>query len=147
MVKPAPGDAAEATPQAPAAPRLRVLLVDDDAIARRLIGRALSGLGFEVLTAADGESGLRLLSEDLLGFDLLLTDVWMPRMDGAALIRTVRRGGETDLAIVAMTGLMKPGLEQRIEQDGADALLDKSLGAEILARAAHAVAMRRPRAA
>jgi CheY-like chemotaxis protein len=128
-------------------PRLRALVVDDDSIARRLVGQALAALGFEVLTAPDGECGLRMLSEDVLGVDLLLTDVWMPSMDGGALIRTVRRGGETDLAIVAMTGCMKPGLEHRIEQDGADALLDKALGADIIARAAQAVVARRRRAA
>jgi CheY-like chemotaxis protein len=139
---------AEATLQAAIAhisarPR-RALVVDDDATVRAMIADALAERGFEVLTATDGQDGLRVVSEELLGLDLLVTDVFMPGLDGEAFLRTIRQaGGEADLAIVVITGRMEPGLERRLEKEGADAVLDKALGPELMAQAADAVLERK----
>jgi uncharacterized protein (TIGR02266 family) len=124
--------------QISARPR-RALLVDDDALVRRMISDALAARGFEVLTAADGAAGLQTLSEELLALDLLVTDVRMPGMDGEAFVRTIRKaGGEAELAIVAVSGRLEEGLERRLEAAGADAVLDKALGPELIAQAADA---------
>ena len=122
----------------------RALVVDDDALVRRMLADALADRGFEVVTASDGQDGLRVLSEELLALDLLVTDVVMPNMDGEAFVKMIRRaGGEADLAIVVVTGKMEPGLEPRLEAAGADAVLDKALGPELVAQAADAVLERR----
>jgi len=122
----------------------RALVVDDDAVVRRMLQEALQQRGFEVLTADDGSSGLSLLADELLALDLLVTDIRMRRMDGETFIRTIRRaGGEADLAIVAMTGGLEGDLEKRLERDGADAVLDKALGPELIAQAADAVLERK----
>jgi CheY-like chemotaxis protein len=122
----------------------RALVVDDDALVCRMLQEALRGRGFEVLTAGDGVAGLSLLTDELLALDLLVTDVKMPRMDGETFVRTIRcAGGESDLAIVVVTGAMEPGLEQRLERDGADAVLDKALGPDLIAQAADAVLERK----
>ncbi|MFL5261077.1 MAG: response regulator [Anaeromyxobacteraceae bacterium] len=122
----------------------RALVVDDDALVCRMLQEALRGRGFEVLTARDGAAGLSLLADELLALDLLVTDVKMPHMDGETLVRTIRRaGGESELAIVVVTGAMQPGLEQRLERDGADAVLDKALGPDLIAQAADAVLERK----
>ena len=122
----------------------RVLIVDDDELVRRMLRDAFQERGFEVLTAPDGSSGLGTVVDELLALDLLVTDLRMPHMDGQTFIRTIRSaGGESDLAIVAMTGGVDPALEQRLEREGADAVLDKELGAEIIARAADAVLERK----
>ena len=87
---------------------------------------------------------MRLLSEELLGLDLLLTDVFMPGMDGDQFVRTIRTaGGETDLAIVVVTGKLDMATEQRLEAAGADAVLDKALGPELVAQAADAALERK----
>ena len=68
----------------------------------------------------------------------------MPGMDGEALVRIIRTaGGETDLAILVVTGRLEPGMEQRLEAAGADAVLDKALGPELVAQAAEAVVERK----
>ncbi|GEJ57560.1 response regulator [Anaeromyxobacter diazotrophicus] len=122
----------------------RALVVDDDAVVRRMLQESLQQRGFEVLTADDGSSGLSLLADELLALDLLVTDVRMRKMDGEAFIRTIRRaGGEADLAIVAMTGGLEGDLEQRLQKEGADAVLDKALGPELIAQAADAVLERK----
>jgi uncharacterized protein (TIGR02266 family) len=122
----------------------RALVVDDDALIRTILTEALTARGFEVICAEDGEAGLRRLSEELLALDLLVTDACMPEMDGETFIRTIRTaGGEAELAIVAVTGLGEPGLERRLEAAGADAVLEKSLGPELIAQAADAALERK----
>jgi uncharacterized protein (TIGR02266 family) len=122
----------------------RALLVDDDALVRRMISDALAARGFEVLTASDGAAGLQAVSEELLALDLLVTDVRMPGMDGETFVRTIRKaGGEAELAIVAVSGRLEEGLERRLEAAGADAVLDKALGPELIAQAADAALERK----
>jgi uncharacterized protein (TIGR02266 family) len=122
----------------------RALVVDDDVLARRMIADALAERGFEVLTAEDGQAGIHKLLEELLALDLFITDVVMPGLGGEALIRTIRQaGGEADLAIVAVSSFLEPGTERALEQAGADAVLDKALGAELVAQAADAVLERK----
>ena len=129
--------------QISARPR-RALVVDDDRLLCQMLADALGQRGFEVLTAHDGDSGLRTLLEELLALDLLVTDVRMPGMDGEQFVRTIRTaGGETELAIVAITGRLDEGLEPRLEAAGADAVLEKALGVELVAQAADAVLERK----
>jgi CheY-like chemotaxis protein len=122
----------------------RALVVDDDALVRAMLSDALSARGFEVMTATCGEAGLRTLAEELLALDLLVTDVCMPGMDGEEFVRKIRgAGGEVDLAIVVASGRLGPGVEERLEAAGADAVLDKALGPELVAQAADAALERK----
>jgi len=131
-----------------AARKRRALVVDDDSTCRQLLAEALAACGFEVLSAADGLAGLQLLSEELLSLDLLVTDLRMPRMDGEALLRTIRKaGGESELAIVIVTGTLEPAVEKKLTREGADAVLEKELGPRFLAQAAVAVLDRKKRGA
>jgi uncharacterized protein (TIGR02266 family) len=123
----------------------RALVVDDDEIVCRMIADALRDRGFEVLVAANATEGVTTISEELLALDLLVTDVVMPGMNGEDFVRLIRKaGGEEDLAIVCVTGqLLGEGLEKRLEAAGADAVLDKALGPDLLAQAADAVLERK----
>ena len=122
----------------------RALVVDDDALVRRMLSDALESRGFEVLTARDGEEGLRLVAEEVLTLDLLVTDVRMPGMDGETFVRTIRQqGGEQDLAIVVAAGGVDPALDRLMALAGADAVVDKSLGPELVAQAADAALERK----
>jgi uncharacterized protein (TIGR02266 family) len=122
----------------------RALVVDDDDLVCRMIADALRDRGFEVLTAVDASEGLATLSEELLALDLLVTDVVMPGMSGENLVRLIRKtGGEVDLAIVCVSGQLGEEIEQRLEAAGADAVLDKSLGPDLIAQAADAVLERK----
>jgi uncharacterized protein (TIGR02266 family) len=122
----------------------RALLVDDDALVLHALGDALQGRGFEVLTARDGAEGMRVVADELLTLDLLVTDVRMPQMDGETFVRTIRKaGGEADLAIVVIAGTLDGEVEARLEKAGADAVLDKALGPGHLAAAADAALERK----
>jgi DNA-binding response OmpR family regulator len=75
----------------------KILLADDDRIVRRIVVAKLSGLGYEVVEAEDGQEALRLLGEGEVP-DLLITDSYMPRTGGLELVRTIRGSSNTDLA-------------------------------------------------
>ena len=67
----------------------RILLVDDEETVRRVTGRLLEKLGYEVHTADDGANAVAIL-ESGQTFDLILTDVVMPRMTGIEMAEKVR---------------------------------------------------------
>jgi CheY-like chemotaxis protein len=79
----------------------RFLIAEDEEPARNLLARALVKDGHEAVTAADGAEALDRLSDG--NFDLLLTDIRMPVMDGIALALAAARDFP-DLPIVMMTG-------------------------------------------
>jgi CheY-like chemotaxis protein len=68
-----------------------ILVVDDDADLRSLAQIILEQCGYQVLVAADGRQALQIAQQDPDPIDLLLTDLVMPGMDGAALGRQLRR--------------------------------------------------------
>jgi CheY-like chemotaxis protein len=68
-----------------------VLVVDDEPSIRELLRRTLEAEGFHVEEAPNGESALRLVQARAEPFDLVLTDLSMPRIDGRQVSETVRR--------------------------------------------------------
>lgn len=112
----------------------RALVVDDDALARQMVADALVERGFEVLTAGDASEGLHVLTEELLGIDLLVTDLYLPEESGEKLVARIRQaGGESDLVIAVMTGRPDAELARRLGEAGADLLVGKELGPELIA--------------
>lgn len=81
----------------------RVLIADDEEAMRSLVARALAMDGHQVVTAEDGAEALEILSRENGAFDLLLTDIKMPIMDGIALALAAARDFP-DLVILLMTG-------------------------------------------
>jgi CheY-like chemotaxis protein len=81
----------------------RVLIVDDEESMRMLVARALAMDGHDTVTAQDGAEALDMLTRDNGAFDLLLTDIQMPVMDGIALALSAKRDFP-DLVILLMTG-------------------------------------------
>ena len=81
----------------------RVLIADDEDSMRALVARAIAMDGHETVTAHDGAEALEILTSADGAFDLLLTDIQMPVMDGIALALSVARDFP-DLTILLMTG-------------------------------------------
>jgi EAL domain-containing protein (putative c-di-GMP-specific phosphodiesterase class I) len=79
----------------------RLLLVDDDDIARRSIARLLTKVGYVVLHARDGLEGLRVLAAEEV--DAVISDIHMPQMTGVEMLRTLRASGATT-PVVLLTG-------------------------------------------
>jgi EAL domain-containing protein (putative c-di-GMP-specific phosphodiesterase class I) len=81
--------------------RGRILIVDDEESLRRVIGRMLTADGYDVAMAADGEAAAQALVDG--SFDVVLSDIDMPRMTGVQLLETVRQRDQ-DVPVVLMTG-------------------------------------------
>ena len=96
----------------------RILIAEDEEALCGMCARALSSSGHDVKTACDGSEALDLLKRDDGHFDLLLTDIRMPIMDGIALSLAAARDFP-DLTIVLMTGYA----DQRERAHGLDALI------------------------
>lgn len=86
---PAPGVNAASTQSVPGTPPLDVLVVDDEVALRELLSRVLELRGHAVVIAANGEQALRLAEHNT--FDVVISDVRMPGIDGPELIRRLRR--------------------------------------------------------
>jgi chemosensory pili system protein ChpA (sensor histidine kinase/response regulator) len=90
------------TPAASAPARKRVLLVDDSISVRRFVGQMLEKAGFDVSTAADGADAISRLGDS--SFDVVVTDLEMPRMNGYELIDDLRRRASTrTLPVIVLT--------------------------------------------
>ena len=81
----------------------RVLIADDEESMRTLVARAIAMDGHETITAQDGAEALEILTREDGAFDLLLTDIQMPVMDGIALALSAARDFP-NLTILLMTG-------------------------------------------
>jgi two-component system cell cycle response regulator CpdR len=100
----------------------RILIADDEEPLRGFVSRALQLDGHDVEAACDGAEALELLLADEDGFDLLLTDIRMPMMDGIALALAVAKA-RPDMPILLMTGYA----DQRERARDLDALIKNVL--------------------
>lgn len=110
----------------------RVLLVDDEAGIRKVVRDALEREGHEVATCVDGREALDRLEDE--EFDLIVTDLSMPRVDGLELVRQVRR--RSPVPILVLTVRQEEREKVRLLDAGADDYVTKPFGTgELLARA------------
>lgn len=106
----------------------RLLVVDDEEVVRDLLTSVLQGEGHEVQTAEDGAKGLASFRS--APFDVVITDILMPAMDGLELIRALRREG-VPVRIIATAAVGDMALNDAL-QAGADATLPKPFKIDVL---------------
>lgn len=114
----------------------RILVVEDEASVRGLIDRILRREGYAIETASDGQEGLEKLRAD--DYDLVISDIVMPRMKGTEMVRELRKENEA-LPVIFVTGypqddsfslgdrdklLLKPFKQQDLNDMVHDALMD-----------------------
>jgi two-component system chemotaxis response regulator CheY len=115
----------------PAAAAMKVLVVDDHQSIRSLVRTGLKDLGvLDVDEAADGEEAFRTLSgtssKGERGFQLVISDFNMPKLDGLGLLRAVRAHEPTrSTGFIMLTGRADRDLVQRAAQFGANNFLVK----------------------
>lgn len=96
----------------------RILIADDEEPLRLLVARAIAMDGHDIVTAEDGAEALEILTREEGAFDLLLTDIKMPIMDGIALALSAARDFP-ELTILLMTGYA----DQRERASGLNAIV------------------------
>lgn len=93
-----------------------ILLVEDEDMVRAVAERALTRAGYTVTTARDGEEGLGLVVNEKGQFDLILSDVVMPAMDGPSMARGIRKV-KPGIPILFMSGYAEEQLRNQIDID------------------------------
>jgi two-component system KDP operon response regulator KdpE len=109
----------------------RVLLADDEPAIRKVVRDALEHEGHEVVAAIDGQEALERFGEG--GYDLVVTDLAMPRVGGLELVQEIRKA--SDLPVLVLTVRNEEREKVRLLDAGADDYLTKPFGvAELVAR-------------
>ncbi len=110
-----------AAPAAPAKPpredftgRGRVLIVEDEDSVRAFASKALQSRGYTVVEADSGERGLAAIEADKDGFELILSDVVMPEMDGPTMLAEIRKRG-IKTRFIFMSGYAEDAFERNLE--------------------------------
>lgn len=101
----------------------RILVVDDDEGVREALSEFLRSLGYVVVSVESGEKALTEFGKD--GFDVVMTDLVMPNMDGMELLRRIREMKNEDVIVFMLTG--HPSIDTAVEaiNRGADDYITK----------------------
>ncbi len=110
-----------------------VLVADDDKILRRLGAELLGELGYEVVVAEDGLQAVEAFRQRPGGFDVVLMDMVMPRMNGLDALREIRRT-DPKARVVFMSGYETEVLREGLREEAIDGFLQKPYGSDELAR-------------
>ncbi len=119
----------------------RILAADDEPGLRKVVRDALEREGHEVVTAIDGQDALERFEEG--GFDLVVTDLAMPRVDGLELVKEVRRRSPIPILVLTVRGEEREKVQ--LLDAGADDYVTKPFGiAELVARTRALLRRREP---
>jgi two-component system chemotaxis response regulator CheY len=110
-----------------------VLVVDDSTTVRKFVAASLNMKGFRVVTASDGVEALERMPSEK--FDLIITDLNMPDMDGFEFIRTLRETPEyREIPIIVLSSMTDLKNKDYALELGALAFLEKPLSTEAIQR-------------
>jgi len=109
----------------------KLLLVDDDRMNLKVIGRRLERMGFSVITADRGLAGIEILENTAV--DLMMLDIIMPEMDGFATLERIRRDQRwRNLPVIMLTALDDAESTARCLANGADDYVSKPFDETVL---------------
>lgn len=127
----------------PSPDRLRVLVVDDNALIALMLEACFEAAEWDVARAADGEQALQILNAHP-AFDLVVLDVWLPRMNGLEVLRAMRALGVVSPVLIITAYAASLDRTHALNLGASDVLLKPFDADTLTARATRLVA---PRAA
>jgi twitching motility two-component system response regulator PilH len=123
------GERRQSEPRVRAPVATRVLVVDDSATIRAVLGKMLAQDGYEVLKAADGETALEMARSEHPA--LVFLDIVLPGISGFEVLRTLRREAATQhVPIVMISGNVQATEQFYVQRYGADDFMKKPFGRE-----------------
>ena len=111
----------------------KILVVDDDPVVGKSFDRVLSGKGYAVITAQNGEEALHKLANE--NYDAVFTDIKMPGMSGIEVAQKIK-AAKTWLPVVIVTGYSTDAYRAAAEAAGVSGFLQKPLSPEMIAGSA-----------
>lgn len=109
----------------------KILLIDDDQDTRDIYQEFLTGLGYKVDLAVDGEEGLAMILQG--GYDLILLDIMMPKIDGIGVLKRLKEKKELPVyngPIVVLSALDQEYVVKEAMSLGAKGFVSKVLSPE-----------------
>ena len=100
----------------------KLLVVDDEESPRRVLKIELINVGYEVQEASDGDEAIAMIDKE--GFDLLILDIKMPRVNGFEVLKH-SKGKHPDTKVIMMTSFLDLKAAVEAKKLGADDLLEK----------------------
>lgn len=114
--------------------KAKILLVDDDKLVLMTLKRLLTREGYEVTAALSGQGALRRMEED--GFDLIISDIKMPQMDGIETVKKIREylslSHKTPIPEVFITGYAREEIYQKALELNAAGYIEKPFDVKTL---------------
>jgi len=101
---------------------MRILVAEDDGAIRSLLSTWLGTMGHEAILAADGLEGILIFNEQKP--DLVITDCWMPNVNGGTLTHHVK-GQDQNIPVIMLTGFSERFTRAEAERLGANEYLQK----------------------
>ena len=111
---------------------IHILLVEDNAINRRLAHHLLSKAGYRVTQAENGRDAMEHVVNEPKGFDIVFMDIQMPEMDGREATAEIRKMGFDDLPVIAMTAESMPGDRERCLEAGMNDYIAKPIKKDVV---------------
>ena len=109
----------------------KILIVDDEADLIMMLQVRLETNGYEVISANDGDEGLKKAETELP--DLIILDIMMPRLDGFAVVREVRKNEKIkNTPVIMCSGMDEQKAQEESIKVGADAFIIKPIESPIL---------------
>jgi CheY-like chemotaxis protein len=102
---------------------MKALLIDDSKVQRMAIQRALGSAGYEVITAGDGEAGLRAAHDERP--DFIVLDILLPRLSGVDVLRSLRKENDTRAVPVIVLTALSGKNKEKLLSEGANEFLEK----------------------
>ena len=116
---------------------LKILVIDDSATARMMIGKCLEMTvegELQIIEASNGEQALSLMKSEPP--NLILSDLNMPKMDGNAILKSVKCSPRlNDLPVIIITSAGNPKREEELTANGAELVLKKPVTPPLLSNA------------
>jgi len=111
---------------------VRILLVEDNPVNRKLASIMLDKGGYKVETATNGREGVEIFTAHPNLFDLIFMDIQMPEMDGYEATQLIREKGFADVPIIALTAHAMKGEREKCLSHGMDDYITKPIKREIV---------------
>lgn len=110
---------------------LKILSIDDSLTIRTILTQSLENSGLKVITAIDGEDGLKKFQQEV--FDMVITDINMPNLDGFGVIKGIRSGDHNKtIPILVLTTESSKNLKERARELGATGWIVKPFSEDSL---------------
>ncbi len=121
-----------------------VLIVDDEPICRTMLKSFIDEDKFTVLEASDGASALDLVTENLTSISLIITDWYMPEMDGLTFIQKLSQAARCHIPIIMQTNNKDADALMQAHNAGANVFLSKPIDPNLLASIIESMLLERP---